>query len=257
MKSISKTYKEIVSDKETFKKWNYLIKNFWLSTKGQVKNMIKSSNDWKEIETYITLCPFYDKENWWIRWDYESFSDIWPRYKSKLQASLDVLEFLKTRFNLKVNFLLADRWVLISENYDTDNFDNDIKWIIKLYSDKISETIDDFEIKTFTDIWIEIDQISNLSEDKDIKDIEKILKNFEIDYDKFKFSLDIIIKSFWITWAYYLILNYLKENKQLLDLFQNSIFVNTEATSPLNSLYTAWKYKLDSQNLFARVDINS
>lgn len=255
--TITKQYKDIITSKEQFIRDNPLIKNFWLSTKWKIKDIIKMTNSWDKIETYITLCPFYDKETWWINWSYSNFEDIGQRYQDKLKASLDVLDFLWDRFDLKVKFLLADRGVMINKDVYSNNFDNDIKSISELYRYKISERLDNYEIKTFTDLWINIDQVCDTSEIKSKEEIIEVLSSFWVFYDKFKFSLEIIINSFWLTWAYYLVLNYLTENKQLIEMFDNTLLINTEATSPLNSLYTAWVNKFDNNNLFARVDINN
>lgn len=251
--TIANQYKEFISWKNQFAIDNEIIKNFWVSTRWMIKQILK--NPEQDLETYVTLCPFYDKTTWWIKWDYNSFAEVWQRYKDKLKASLDTIEFLNQTFNLKVNFILADRWIMVNNNYNSQNLENDINWILDIYNTEISKNIDNFKIITFSDMNIWIDQLCNTDESKNIEDIKNILSTFWVDYDKFNCSLQVIIQSFWLTWAYYLVLNYLQENKQLIEMFEWKLLINTEACSPLNSLYAVWTNKITSKNLFARIDI--
>lgn len=254
MNTIGRQFKDLKTQKEQFALWTWLIKNFWLSNKKMVKKLLNQDS---QIPTYVTLCPFYDREKWWINWEYSSFWEVDYKYQKKLKSSLLALEFLKKYYPLKVEFLLADRWVMLSWKYNIDNFDSDILWIRDLYFQEISRVLNNVNITTFTDFWIDIEQTCNVDEEIDISEIYKVLIDYWVDVEKFKFSLEIIIQSFWKTWAYYLILNYLEENKQLCEIFEDIIFLNTEVTSSLNSLYRVSKNKIDAKNIFARVDINS
>jgi len=258
--TIWETYKYLKSEKDIFVKQNPLIKNFWLSNKKMVKNIITRSKNNEEIDTYVTLCPFYS--DWWIRWDYSSFENLPNRYQNKLNSALDIIDFLWNYFSMNIKFLLSDLWIMIMDpNFDRSNFTKIIDDTICIYKNRLIEKLWswNFSLSTFSEEWIKLDSICDCSElnIKTKEDIYIILQEYWINSDKFKFSLDVIIKSFWITWAYYLVKNYLEENKQLIERYDDSIFVNVEVCSPLNSLYTVWKYKLNATNLFAKVDINS
>ena len=256
-KIINREYRNLVYQKWEFILQSSIIRNFWLSTKGKVKDIMRASEWWEVIDTYITLCPFYDKKTSWINWEYSSFEEVWIRYRDKFKANIEALNFLRSFINLRVNFVLADRWVLLQEWYEKNNFWNDIKLIKEIYLKEISKYLQEFNFTSFSELWIWIDETCNLGEDKSITEIINILEDFWIEYEKFKYSLQIIIKAFWMTWAYFLVKNYLEENKILLEKFENVIILNTEAVSPLNSLYNSWSFKLDSKNVFARIDINT
>lgn len=257
MKEITRDFNE---SRDQFVTNSNIIERVWLSNKWQLKKVLKENTYWdkEEIETFITLCPFYD-ENWWISWDFQDFEEIWERYKKKLSANLDVLEFLKWYFNLKITFILADQWVLINSDYDKSLLNWDLENIRNLYKDKIWETLglEEFELNTFSDMWIDIQKTCNIEEVKTEDDIKLILEEYEIDFIKYKPSLDILIKAFKLSWAYFLIKCYLEENMQLSSILKDSIFINTEVVWPLNSLYTIWKYKLNKENLLVTVKIKT
>jgi len=243
--------------KEDYFSKNNLIRNVWIWWNWQLKNLLKKWENLEEVELFATLCPFYDWENIWIKWDYENFSEVEEKYQNKLQASLELIKFFWENFNLKIKFLLADRGVLLSDKYNLENFDEDISWTKKLYREKISETLwEKFDFQTFTDFWITIPQISKISEKKSRNETLEVLENFWVDSEKFKFNLEIIEKSFWETWAYYLISSYLEENRQFLEKISDWIFLNVEATWPLNSLYEKWRFKMNEKNIFAKVELN-
>ncbi len=256
MKTIKQSYKKLYDSKDNLVKELSYIERVGFSTKWQVKKILKKSKDWEKIDTYITLCPFYDWKGW-IKWGYNNFEEVWIRYKNKLQASLEVINLLKDFFNLKLNFILANQMVLVDSNYNIDKFDKDIRWSLELYNKKIKDSLSnqDFFIWTFGDIWLQLNTFCNVEKEKNEEDIMWILKDFWVDYEKFKFSLQIIINSFWISWAYYLIKWYLEETKQLLEIFKENIIINTEAIWPLNTLYTAWSCKLNSQNMLVKIKI--
>ncbi len=256
MKTIKQIYKELYTFKDNLVKESDIIERIGFSTKWQIKNLLWKTRSWEEIDTYITLCPFYDGE-WWIKWDYDDFSEVWDRYQNKFNASLEVINLLQNYFNLKLNFLLADQMVLVNSNYNTDKISEDIEWTLDLYNEKIKSTLIklDFSIKTFSEIWLNLDNICDTSIEKTEDDIKWVLDNFWVDFDKFSFSMQIIINAFWMSWAYYLIKWYLEETKQLLDIFKENIIINTEAVWPLNSLYSAGDYKLDSKNMLVKVKI--
>ena len=250
------TPKSLNKAKEDFVTGNKGIRTISFSTKKAIKEIGYINMLWEKIETYVTLCPFYDRETWWIKWDYKNFEDVNQRYKDKFSASLDVLDFLEQQeINTKVNFLLADIWIIINDEYNQNRFKDDILWITNLYKEEISKRLDNYNFIKFSDFWINWQTLCNVSEEKTTQDTIKILEKFWVNTKNFKFSLEIIEKSFWITGAYYLIKSYLEETEQLSKLLKKSIFINTEATWPLNSLYTAWKTKLDIENLLIRVKI--
>ncbi len=236
---------------------NELLRNFWLSSKNSLKQILSRASIWEQIPVYITLCPFYDGK-WGIRGDYEKFDQIWIRYQKKFKASMEITEFLCQNIgDLDIRFLLADQWILIKDNYNTNRLADDLEWIKKLYSDRISYVLwgNNFSLQTFSEIWLNLEQFANLDNQYSIQDIRNILEEYEIDPDKFSNSLNIIINSFGLNGAYYLIRNYLQENQQLIKIMNWIIFINTEAVSPLNSLYDSGKNRINQTNLFAKVEI--
>ena len=251
------TTKSFNKKRDIFVQKNEIIESIWISNKKNIKEIIEISKQGNVIETYLTLCPFYDfKKTWWIKGDYKNFKDINWRYKDKFSASMSILDFLKEQnINIKVNFLLADNGIIVNDKYDKKRFNDDILWITDLYKSEISKSLDDYNFINFSDFWINWEKLNDISQIKTTNETIEILNNFWINIEKFKFSLEIIEKSFWITGAYYLIKSYLEENKQLNELLEKSIFINTEATWPLNSLYTAGDKKLDKNNLLVRVKI--
>ncbi len=251
------TPKWLNKNKEDFVQNDSIIERIWLSNKKSIREIVEMSKWWEEVETYLTLCPFYDFEKtWWIKWDYKKFEDIDQRYKNKFEASLSTLKFLNEQgIKTKVNFLLADNWIITTNKYNKSRFDEDIYWIKELYKKQINDKLAYYNFTTFSEFWIKWQTICNISEEKTINDTIKILENFWIDTEKFKFSLEIIERAFKSTWAYYLIKSYLEENKQLNELIEKSIFINTEAVWPLNNLYTIWNDKLDKNNLLVTIKI--
>lgn len=253
--NISKRYRNLDSQKTRLVQSNPLIKNIWFSTKGQVKNALSNSENARDI--FITLCPLYS-DKWLPKWSYNSFESVWIKYQKKFEVSLIVLDFLKSTFNLKIRFLLADRWMVVKENIDEVELKGEVEGMLNLYNQKLSEVIDwDFLIETFSSIWIPIKQSQVVKKTFTIKDINLLLADYWLDINSFSNSLQVIITNFWYEKWYYLIKNYLETNQFLTHNFTDKIFVNTETTSPKNNLFTDWKYKLNENNLFVRVDINS
>lgn len=248
----NKNFKRLITEKEIFQKENKYISNFWLKSRKNIKTIIDGKN---EVELYVTLCLFYDKKTGLIKWDFEDFTDLSSSYQSKFYASLDTIDFLSNYFNFKVNFLLADRWILLKEESDIYELDKKIIWVKDLYSKEISKKLDSYNIDTFTNFWLNIDRFIYLKWEIKENDILNLFEKYKVDYNMFKNSFNIIKSIFWLEKTYYIILNYLKE-AEYLSLNNNwNIFVKSETISSLNSIYNIWKYRLKDNNIFARLDI--
>lgn len=254
--TITEKLRQLSTAKEDFvrKSQGRLFKNLGLSTKWSLKSLLSKARKWWKTPAYITLCPFYDEGG--IKGDYDRFEDIKPRYREKFAASMEVLSFLAENiWELDIRFMLADQGVLVRWSYDTTRFWSDIQWIKDLYTQEIAKTFSEFSLQTFSQTWLTLETFAELERQYTIQDINSLLEEYWVSPWSFSASLSIIIRAFWISWAYYLVRNYLSENEQLIQMLNGAIFINTEAVSPLNSLYYAGKYKLDQTNVFARVDI--
>lgn len=254
--NLSKRYRNLTREKDDLIRSNPLLKSIGLSTKNQTNRVLLQENKQK---TYINLCPLYDMK-WWVECANLSFSQVQEKYRKKFEATMAVVRFLDLRFDLDLNFLIADKWMAIDpKRYDMSRLDEDVSQMAHLYSEAITDVLNkDFKIDTFSWIWVPIDRVNtDLWSDITYDDYRILLEWYGIDYYDFYNSLDIIIRNFWMIRWYFLVKNYLETNRFFTENYADSIFVNTETTSSKNNLFACGKYRLNENNLFVKVDINS
>ncbi len=203
-----------------------------------ILKLAKSSND--PISVKVFLCPLYD-EKWGISGNFESFSDIPMRAQKKFQSYVIIFSILKKYISLRPTFLLADRWVSITDSeYDMKGFTKDIESMKEIFTSAIQRQIDpQWILKTFTEVWVPIAQISR-DESPTQEMIYTLFQSYGIDFAQFRNQYTILTQSFWAGWAYWICRDYLAESAYVAQSDENSIYLNVEACSPMNTLYQIW-----------------
>jgi hypothetical protein len=223
--------------------WNKAnpISNIGVATNKKFVDILKlarSTNDPILVKAF--LCPLYD-EKWGISGDFESFSDIPMRAQKKFQSYAIIFSILKKYLLLRPTFLLADRWVSITDpGYDMTGFARDIGSMRQIFAKAIERQIDpEWTIQTFTEVWVPITQISR--DEPPTQDmIDGLFQSYGIDFAQFRNQYAILTQSFGAGWAYGICRDYLAESAYVARTEENSIYLNVEACSPMNTLYQIW-----------------
>ncbi len=236
-----------------------LVQGLSFSTKKQIKQFINTPEEERII--YAPLCPIYDNDQISVE-NYKVWSDLPKRFQVKADKAMEAISLITQCIPSRVNLLLADRWILLPQKIPSNELNRIIEQTIQLYARRIYKILGDvpFEIQTFTDLNLPIEQISVANEGVSKRDINNLLRMYDIDPEKFKFQSDIIIQAFWLWNAYNLIKNYLEENEFFIQNFENTLFLNTEFCRPLNTLYTASREtqkRINQNNVFAPLNLNS
>ena len=217
------------------------ISNIWVTTNKKFIDILKLArlgNDPISVKAF--LCPLYDQK-WGISGHFESFSDIPMRAQKKFQSYAIIFSILKKYIPLRATFLLADRWVSITDNeYDMTGFTRDIESMKQIFTRAIQWQIDpQWTLKTFTEIWVPIAQIST-DEPPNPDMIDTLFQTYGIDFAQFRNQYSILTQSFGAGWAYAICRDYLAESAYVAHSDENSIYLNVEACSPMNTLYQIW-----------------
>ncbi|PID84286.1 hypothetical protein CSB09_01775 [Candidatus Gracilibacteria bacterium] len=236
-----------------------LVQGLSFSTKKQIKQFINTPEEERII--YAPLCPIYDNDQISVE-NYKVWSDLPKRFQVKADKAMEAISLITQCIPSRVNLLLADRGILLPQKIPSNELNRIIEQTIQLYARRIYKILGDvpFEIQTFTDLNLPIEQISVANEGVSKRDINNLLRMYDIDPEKFKFQSDIIIQAFGLGNAYNLIKNYLEENEFFIQNFENTLFLNTEFCRPLNTLYTASREtqkRINQNNVFAPLNLNS
>ncbi len=232
MDSIRSDFQKLVQGKENS------ITNIGVATNKKFVDILKKSRTSEDpISIKGFLCPLYDN-SWSIRSDFTSFDDVPLRARRKLESYKLIFDVLKKYMWLDPTFLLADRWVaLVNPNYNIKNFSSDIERMRLLFLSAIRSQIDqNAKIKTFSEIGVPIDQITNDSEPT-TEMIYNLFEQFWIDFRKFQNQYAILAQSFGAWWAFSICRDYLIESRFTSETDSNSIYMNVESCSPMNTLY--------------------
>lgn len=164
-----------------------------------------------------------------------------------------IIEVIRKYVPVRVSFLLADRWISITDpTYSIDRLDADIEKMRVLFEWEVQSRMwKDTQVKTFSDIGVPIDRVT-----RDIaptqEEIENLFVRYGVDFSKFKNQYQILTQSFWPGWAYSICRDYLAESRFTAETDKDSIYLNVESCSPMNTLYQIWEVwkRLIDTNLY-------
>ncbi len=247
MNQMRKDFQNLVQDK-----WNP-VTNVWISTNQKFLDILKlSRNTWNETKLKAFLCPLYTS-SWWISGNYQSFSEAPIRAQKKMESYQNLIDIIQKYIPLQITFLLADRWISITDSeYCLDGLESDIAKMRILFNQEVKNRISrNTQVRTFTEIWVPIDRVTQDSKPT-IDEVEVLFQKYGIDFSRFKNQYQILAKSFWDGGAFSICRDYLAESRYTAETDENSIYLNVESCSPMNTLYQIWVVgkRLIDKNLY-------
>lgn len=247
MNQIRRDFQALVQDKDN------PVTNVWIGTNQKFLDILKlsrSSSDEVSLKTF--LCPLYTQV-WWISWEYTDFWEVPVRAQKKMESYERMIEVIRKYIPIRVSFLLADRWISITDStYPLDRLDTDIEKMRLLFEWEVQYRLwKDTKVITFSDIGVPIDRVT-----RDMTPTQEEIKNLFVqygaDFSKFKNQYQILAQSFWPGWAYSICRDYLAESRFTAETDKDSIYLNVESCSPMNTLYQIWEIwkRLIDTNLY-------
>lgn len=247
MNQIRRDFQALVQDKDN------PVTNVWIGTNQKFLDILKlsrSSSDEVSLKTF--LCPLYTQV-WWISWEYTDFWEVPVRAQKKMESYERMIEVIRKYIPIRVSFLLADRWISITDStYPLDRLDTDIEKMRLLFEWEVQYRLwKDTKVITFSDIGVPIDRVT-----RDMAPTQEEIKNLFVqygaDFSKFKNQYQILAQSFWPGWAYSICRDYLAESRFTAETDKDSIYLNVESCSPMNTLYQIWEIwkRLIDTNLY-------
>lgn len=241
-------FKEIQRDKANFVQDSTNLRSLAIQNKEWFKEVFKYQSAWNIAEVQAILCPMYN-DNGWLSTDSDYFEQVswWltGRIQKKIQLITDIIWFVQNYFELKVNFLIADNWLLLSENnrMDESEINKKIETSIGIFQKQIESIYSwsDFSISKMSDTDLDLERVRDMSFIPTIDDCKTLIMEKSIAPIALLRWLDRLIEMYGVTAAYYELDAYLKESKYFGDNYKNNIIINVEGSSLGNKKFLKWK----------------
>lgn len=205
---------------------------------------------WDILELYALVSPTYtNNQELSDDPDYFTQQSQWleSRVPKKLNASIEAIRLLWKYFAFRINIVVADTGLLLSQDYSNSQDLWEAIWTTEtLYQKRVSELLPETPIATTRLsklLWQKSDVVT-MSYTPTRADCEKIIRKNVTDPTQLLNNLWILITAFWITVAYFELQAYFEESRLIWDTVWRSIILNIEWTSVWNKLLTKWIWNL-------------
>jgi hypothetical protein len=244
-------FKQIQRDKLDFINNSPYLRSLSIQNKQGFRSVFKSASQVEDTWLQAILSPMYNNDGW-LSSDSNYFESdkngLSGRIQKKVEISTQIIGFLQEYFELQVNFIIADAWMLISPNRYNNiwEIDEQVSESVEIFQKQIEIYLwnDDFSISKMSDSQLPIERIRDMNFSPKREDCVKLIWENSIAPKALLRWLDEIINMYWITAAYYEIDAYFKESKYLWDNYKNNIILNVEGSSLGNKKLIKWKDNL-------------
>lgn len=192
--SLKSAVKALESSKQAYVSESGNVKSVSFNTKETTKNVLVAARSGEIVQAYATLCPIYDKSTGGIRGDFASFEDVPVRFRAKYEGAVSAVKFLRSVVPVRVTYLLADRGMLVSSEYDSGRSKSDIADIRSLYASQLGIDDPTAGLTTFSEIGIDLPELCDSSEGFGMSDIRDLLDRRNCDFSVD--SLRIVVNAF-------------------------------------------------------------
>lgn len=237
--------KQMQKEKESFISDTPYLRVMWIKNNEWFRSIYREASAWTKIDVQVILSPMYTNE-WKLSTNKDYFKNIrdWLEWRvnKKVIVWTEIVKYLQNYFNLNVNYIIADSWMLIKD-YDKNNLNDIVDFNVELFADYIKNISwnTDFNIKKMSDTWFDLDRVRNMNFQATREDCINLINNNSIYPETMLRWLDVLINAYWVTVAYYELDAYFRESKFIWDNYKNNIIVNIEWTSIWNKTLINWK----------------
>ena len=241
----------ITSDIQRTVMWkNPYLRTLAIQNKLWFRETYYRAKSWVILDLYALVSPTYtNNQELSSDPDYFTKDSKWLelRVPKKLNASVEAIKLLWKYFNFRTNIVVADTWLLLSEEYAQSRDISEAIWTTEsLYKARISELLPNNPINTTrlsSLIWQD-SAVVKMDSQPTREDCENIIRENATDPKQLLKNLWILIDAFWVTVAYFELRAYFEESRLIWDTLWRSIILNIEWTSVGNKLLTKWFWNL-------------